>query len=100
MTLSDKLAHGSVKLTRRIFDWVTGYKALPIPQETLDMRPIPIEQLRKDGMLLSDKMWMSRIIVLESIAGVPGMVAGTLRHLRSLRRLVSVFQTPHQRWQG
>lgn len=40
-------------------------------------------------MLLSDKNWLLRCILLESIAGVPGMVGGTLRHLRSLRLLVS-----------
>eukprot|EP00494_Astrolonche_serrata_P025657 UN25918 len=28
-----------------------------------------------------------RIIILESIAGVPGMVAGSVRHFNSLRRL-------------
>lgn len=28
---------------------------------------------------------MQRILFLESIAGVPGMVAGALRHLHSLR---------------
>lgn len=32
---------------------------------------------------------MQRFLFLESIAGVPGMVAATLRHLRSLRLLVS-----------
>ena len=32
-------------------------------------------------------MWLRRLIFLETIAGVPGMVAGMLRHLRSLRRL-------------
>ena len=30
-----------------------------------------------------------RAVVLETIAAVPGMVAGTLRHLRSLRRMES-----------
>lgn len=30
-----------------------------------------------------------RAVVLETVAGVPGMVGGTLRHLRSLRRLES-----------
>ncbi|GME83282.1 unnamed protein product [Ambrosiozyma monospora] len=30
--------------------------------------------------------WMARFIVLESVAGIPGSVAGCLRHLRSLRR--------------
>ncbi|EIW70611.1 hypothetical protein TREMEDRAFT_28860 [Tremella mesenterica DSM 1558] len=87
VTIGDKLAHGSVTLIRRIFDWVTGYKALPIPEETLQRNTIPIEELRAKGLLLSDKAWLMRIILLESFAGVPGMVAGTLRHLRSLRRL-------------
>ncbi|KIM43386.1 hypothetical protein M413DRAFT_444209 [Hebeloma cylindrosporum] len=44
-----------------------------------------IEELRKAGYLLSDKQWLERILFLESIAGVPGMVAATLRHLTSLR---------------
>ena len=53
------------------------------------MNPLPVKELREKGQLLSDKNWLLRIILLESIAGVPGMVAGTLRHLRSLRLLVS-----------
>jgi len=36
---------------------------------------------------LSENQWLIRCIFLESIAGVPGMVAGMLRHLHSLRRL-------------
>ena len=36
---------------------------------------------------LTESQWFIRIIFLESIAGVPGMVAGMLRHLHSLRRL-------------
>jgi hypothetical protein len=32
-----------------------------------------------------------RILFLESIAGVPGMVAATLRHLQSLRLMVRSF---------
>lgn len=65
----------------------TGYIAKPIPAEVLAQNPIPIAELRKSGQLLSDKAWLLRIILLESIAGVPGMVGGTLRHLRSLRLL-------------
>lgn len=34
---------------------------------------------------MSEAQWLSRILLLESIAGVPGMVAATVRHLRSLR---------------
>ncbi|KAI5926881.1 alternative oxidase [Camillea tinctor] len=36
---------------------------------------------------LTEAQWMIRFLFLESIAGVPGMVAGMLRHLHSLRRL-------------
>lgn len=34
---------------------------------------------------MDEAQWLKRIIFLESIAGVPGMVAAMLRHLRSLR---------------
>ncbi|KAL1886920.1 Alternative oxidase, mitochondrial precursor [Ceratocystis pirilliformis] len=36
---------------------------------------------------LTEAQWLIRFIFLESIAGVPGMVAGMLRHLGSIRRL-------------
>lgn len=85
VTISDKAAHGIVKLLRRTFDLVTGYVAKDIPPEVLAQRPIPVAELRAKGQVLTDKQWLLRIILLESIAGVPGMVAGTLRHLRSLR---------------
>ncbi|KAH9480475.1 Alternative oxidase, mitochondrial [Psilocybe cubensis] len=80
-TLGDKFAAGLVKLSRRIFDFVSGYKHNtnpPAPGMTL-------EELRKAGYMLSEKQWLERILFLESIAGVPGMVAATLRHLTSLR---------------
>ncbi len=35
------------------------------------------------------KRYGHRAVVLETVAGVPGMVAGTLRHLRALRRMES-----------
>jgi len=36
---------------------------------------------------MSERKWLVRFVFLESVAGVPGMVAGMLRHLHSLRRL-------------
>lgn len=84
-TMSDKAAHAIVKILRRSFDVFTGYIAKDIPKEVLAQRPIPVAELRAKREVLSDKQWLLRIILLESIAGVPGMVAGTLRHLRSLR---------------
>ncbi|CAD6590360.1 MAG: Alternative oxidase, mitochondrial precursor, partial [Tremellales sp. Tagirdzhanova-0007] len=86
-TVGDKVAHGAVKLLRRMFDLATGYKSIPIPDHLLKMDPLPVKELRKKGLLLSEKNWLLRIILLESVAGVPGMVGGTLRHLRSLRSL-------------
>ncbi|PPQ89652.1 hypothetical protein CVT25_013839 [Psilocybe cyanescens] len=80
-TIGDKFAAGLVKFSRTIFDFVSGYKHNvnpPTPGMTL-------EELRKAGYLLSEKQWLERILFLESIAGVPGMVAATLRHLTSLR---------------
>jgi len=36
---------------------------------------------------MSERKWLIRMVFLESVAGVPGMVAGMLRHLHSLRRM-------------
>lgn len=36
---------------------------------------------------MSTNKWLSRAIFLEAVAGVPGMVGGTIRHLKSLRTL-------------
>ncbi|KAH9980188.1 alternative oxidase [Lactifluus volemus] len=80
-TLSDKFAYGLVKLSRWTFDFVSGYKHKPIPAGS----NMSLEELRKGGYVLDEKQWLTRILFLESIAGVPGMVAATLRHLKSLR---------------
>lgn len=97
-SVSDKIAHKLVKVCRHLFDFFSGYRETHVPAEVLSQTPIPVDRLRKEGKLLSDQQWLYRIIFLESIAGVPGMVAGTLRHLRSLRLLVStrssLFSTP------
>ena len=47
------------------FDWMSGYSF---------------------GKLTESKA-LTRIVFLETVAGVPGSVAGTLRHLASLRRM-------------
>jgi len=36
---------------------------------------------------MNERKWMNRIIFLETVAGVPGMIGGMQRHLRSLRTL-------------
>ncbi|PFH53943.1 hypothetical protein AMATHDRAFT_739 [Amanita thiersii Skay4041] len=80
-TISDKVAYGLVMLARRMFDLVSGYKHKEIPKDKV----LSLAELRMGGYLLDEKAWLARILFLESIAGVPGMVAATLRHLTSLR---------------
>ena|SRR2546423_5754455 len=46
---------------------------------TAETAPKPVQMTEKD--------WMLRIIFLETVAGVPGMVGGMIRHLRSLRKM-------------
>jgi threonyl-tRNA synthetase len=36
---------------------------------------------------MTEREWMNRAIFLETVAGVPGMIGGMQRHLRSLRTL-------------
>ena len=36
---------------------------------------------------MNEREWSNRIIFLETVAGIPGMVGGLQRHLKSLRTL-------------
>ncbi|SCV72311.1 BQ2448_3848 [Microbotryum intermedium] len=90
VTVGDKFAAGLVWFARRMFDFVTGYKhaspeAARKALAEAGKENAPVQDLIKEGYIMSVDQWMARILFLESIAGVPGMVAGTLRHLRSLR---------------
>eukprot|EP00051_Salpingoeca_urceolata_P004338 m.64274 g.64274 ORF g.64274 m.64274 type:complete len:377 (+) comp13572_c0_seq2:230-1360(+) len=60
---TDWIAYAGVRLLRLGFDIGSGYAFGPINENKL----------------------LRRIIFLETVAGIPGMVAATLRHLRSLR---------------
>ncbi|XP_071941861.1 uncharacterized protein [Antedon mediterranea] len=62
---ADKLAYYTVQLFRLGFDNFSGFNF---------------------GKRTESK-WLRRVIFLETVAGVPGMVGGMLRHLRSLRRM-------------
>lgn len=72
---SDWVALGTVRVFRWGMDFVTGYKH-PEPGEALPTK-----------FVMTEKKWLARFVFLESVAGVPGMVGGMLRHLRSLRRM-------------
>jgi hypothetical protein len=66
-TLSERTARTFVKLLRWGLDTATGY--------------------RKGEGQMTARQYMIRNVFLESVAGVPGMVAGMLRHLHSMRRM-------------
>jgi len=66
-TVSDKVAFAAIQSVRFGFDLVSGY----------------FWKARLNRM--SEEDYLRRIIFLETLAGVPGMVAGMVRHLHSLR---------------
>ena len=87
-TWSDTIAIALLRLARFGMDTATGYSH-------------PTEEAKKKGSWLglsklkswlgpsdmTERKWLVRFLFLESVAGVPGMVAGSVRHLHSLRRL-------------
>jgi hypothetical protein len=81
---SDRIALGMMRMLRWGTDLATGYNHdVEEPKKASD----------KDAMTttkpyrMSERKWLIRFIFLESVAGVPGMVAGMLRHLHSIRRM-------------
>ena len=81
-TMSDKVALIAVKVLRWGLDRVTGYKH-PKPVDVDAKDPVAA---RKQFAMTEEK-YLIRNVFLESVAGVPGMVAGMLRHLHSMRRM-------------
>jgi len=63
-TIRQKLALAAITTVRWTFDKVTGY-----------------------GPEMNEQKWLRRIVFLETVAGVPGMVGGMLRHMKSLRTM-------------
>jgi len=77
---------------RKGFDLLSGYRHKPIPAGST----MSLQELRKGGYVLTESQWMTRILFLETIAGVPGFFAAMVRHLRGLRALVwSTFIHSH-----
>lgn len=72
---SDWVALGTVRVFRWGMDFATGYRHAE-PGEITPKR-----------FKMTEKKWLARFVFLESVAGVPGMVGGMLRHLRSLRKM-------------
>jgi hypothetical protein len=78
-SVSDHFALGSVRLLRWGMDFVTGYRY----SSSGNGNGTAVSQM----FAMTERKWLTRFIFLESVAGVPGMVAGMLRHLKSIRRM-------------
>jgi hypothetical protein len=76
---SDWVALAMVRFFRWGLDFATGYHHPPEGELPKGAAARKFE--------MTEAKWLNRIVFLESVAGVPGMVGGMLRHLRSLRRM-------------
>jgi ubiquinol oxidase len=81
-TLSDRVALMAVKLLRWNLDFATGYKH----DKAVALNSTNPEAAQKKYAMTEEK-YMIRNVFLESVAGVPGIVAGMIRHLHSMRRM-------------
>jgi len=63
--IKDWLAYGIMKSLRVTFDFLSGYK----PGQ------------------MTENLYLRRFVFLETVAGVPGMIGGMIRHLKSLGSL-------------
>lgn len=70
-TISDRAASGLVRLLRFGFDLLSGYRHKEIPPNT----SMTLQELREKGYVMDQHQWLLRILFLETVAGVPGMVA-------------------------
>jgi hypothetical protein len=81
---SDRVALFMVRMLRWGTDLATGYKHdVEEPKAAGDSNAVTATKPYR----MNERKWLVRMVFLESVAGVPGMVAGMLRHLHSLRRM-------------
>lgn len=85
---SDWVALGMVRLLRFGMDTATGYSH-PSEEAKKRARPLGLTHVRSwfGPSPMTERKWLMRFLFLESVAGVPGMVAASVRHLHSLRRM-------------
>ena len=79
---SDRVALATVRFLRWSTDFATGYKhddAVALNEKD--------PKAAQQKFAMDERKYLIRNIFLESVAGVPGMVGGMLRHLNSMRRL-------------
>lgn len=85
---SDYAAMTMVRLLRFGMDTATGYSH---PSEAAKQAGSYLGLARIRSWFgpspMTERKWLVRFLFLESVAGVPGMVAASVRHLHSLRRM-------------
>jgi hypothetical protein len=82
--MSDRVALYMVRFLRYCMDTATGYRHdVGSAKTASDANAV----VATNTYHMSERKWLIRMIFLESVAAVPGMVGGMLRHLRSLRAL-------------
>ena len=87
-TFSDRIALALMRVARWGLDTATFYaKEQPVASTSPSDSKAVTKPARKPWLVMDERKWLIRIVFLESIAGVPGMVGGMLRHLHSLRRM-------------
>lgn len=79
VTRLDSVAYHAMSFCKGCFNFATGYRKPTTPEEKA--------LIKNTRYMMTPNKWLTRIIFLESVAGVPGMVAAFLRHLHSLRLL-------------
>lgn len=82
--MSDRFALFLMRMLRKGTDFATGYSH-DVEDATTAADPKALTKTKPYKM--SERKWLIRFIFLESVAAVPGMVGGMLRHLHSLRRM-------------
>ncbi|KAI9846877.1 MAG: hypothetical protein M1837_003489 [Sclerophora amabilis] len=81
---SDWVALSMVRLLRWGTDLATFYRH---DEEVAKGLKGANDAVNNQRYTMTERKWLIRFIFLESVAGVPGMVGGMLRHLHSLRRM-------------
>ena len=77
---SDWIALSVMRFFRFGMDTATGYGHSETQVATRTSQ-------KKGWFAMNERKWLIRFLFLESVAGVPGMVAASIRHLHSMRRL-------------
>lgn len=89
---NDVVARRLVVTVRSAFDLVTGFsRCYPdrkkAAKTSVDGKTTSTAASTAQPPLMTINKWLLRAIFLETVAAVPGMVAGMSRHLNSLRRM-------------